>query len=78
MSTPTIGSAWHHPSSGGTYRVILIANANASDNRAIEYPIIINYQNVATQQVWAVTLDHWNSKTLIELDQTTIPNYVQQ
>lgn len=69
---PVIGSAWYHPTTDNTYRVILVSNITAFPNRRDKYPIIVNYQNVVTQETWGVPLEHWHSKHLVELMQTHI------
>lgn len=64
-SIPAIGSTWKHPNTT-VYKVIAITNEHADENRVLDHPIRVVYQDTHNGKVWDKLLSEWHDK-MIEL-----------
>lgn len=58
MEKPIVGKLYQHKN-GNVYKVVLLTNENAQEDKREEYPICVVYQGMVNGFIWSRTLSNW-------------------
>lgn len=59
IEIPEVYSLWRHKN-GNLYRVLIVSNLDATEEKSKEYPITITYRSLSDRKVWSRTIDRWH------------------